>query len=73
MCEKMASMHFKLKNQNATDTYLVNGVNLSMYLQKFKEKARTVQDPKMKSFSSKEELIPKWDDKDFGYGPRDIL
>ena len=44
-----------------------------MYLQKFKEKARTVQDPKMKSFSSKEELIPKWDDKDFGYGPRDIL
>ena len=77
-------MHIGLRCQDASDTFLVNGNNLSMYLQKFKQKARTVQDSKIKQFSSKEELVQfykelnskwilKWDEVDFNYKARDLL
>ena len=84
VCAKRKTLFRKLKCNKASDTFLMNGGNLSMYLQKFKQKARTVQDPKVKQFSSIKELmqfyqelnskwILKWDDKGFTYSARDTL
>eukprot|EP00483_Globobulimina_turgida_P007617 UN07632 len=89
MCEKTESRltqlntYPKRRKQVASDTFILNGANLKSYLQLFKQKARTVNDPKIISCSTENELIDffqdlnkKWIiawDVEFSHDERDIL
>eukprot|EP01084_Bolivina_argentea_P136696 240736_1 len=49
----------KKHSANCGDLFLLNGINLSGYVRLFTQKARTVQDPKIWTHSSKKKLYEK--------------